>query len=316
MKRWLGVMLCVGTMATLGFGLTEQGASPRLLKTWAALKDSGAPSKAQFENALQAPLDLSEKTTLLPKIMQGETLRVQIIMPPEEVGVQGKMEGYQGKVTKSFEDWSGYVQGQVQQRCGEDKTCLESFKRVNSLEVKIKFVSEYEDADLRVFLEDDLKNMREYTCEDPNCVGLFRPGNKHDPMTVFLYYKDLYYGNIKEPIPTWTHEFGHVLGLADMYPSGFEEGADAIVRSANQDRTKSMMDSTHDGVLSQFGCEDADGLINLVDQWTIYFAKAEHGNDFQRHLLQRLINGWQSFCPSAEWYKPLEMAEKIEGGVL
>lgn len=303
-------MLCL-SVAALGF--QEPGAPMRFFSTWAALKEGGAPSKEQLTRATEQagsemPLDLNEKKTLLPKMMKGETLRVQIIMPPDEVALTNKQMEYKWKVTTSLNGWLYYTSNEIKARCQTDKKCLDSFENVNSLQTNVKFVPENKEADLIVYLDDDLEKFQKYVCEHPDCFGVVNIGNEYIPMTLSLYRK------VKMPI--WYHEFGHVLGLSDMYPSGFKEGADKIVRSVNQERTRSIMDSTHDGIVPQFGCEDADGLINLVDQWTIYFEKAKHGTDFEQYLPARLKDGWQSFCPEAEWYKPLEMTKKIEEGAL
>ena len=126
MKKWMGVMLCVGAMATAGFGLTESGQLPRFAGLFAALKDGGAPSKEQLTRATEQagsemPLDLNEKKTLLPKIMKGETLRVQIIMPPDEVALTNKQMEYKWKVTTSLNGWLYYTSNEIKARCQTDQ---------------------------------------------------------------------------------------------------------------------------------------------------------------------------------------------------
>ena len=323
MKKYFLFMFLWG-MSMFGFALTQPGAMPRFATMWAALKDGGAPTQEQLTRAEEQvdngqTLDLSEKTTLLPRILKGKPIRVWISLPPEELGNSVEKAYYEGLVKEAFENWFDGTNWHVQQRCKEDKVCLKELTQKGLEEKQLVFVPEGAEADLWVYVQDDLKIFREYICENELCVGLFKKGNSYDPMSIYVpnqkavdAWPQTQDREQMDVITTWIHEVGHALGLADMYPAGFEQGASQVVCSVSQNRNLSVMNSGS----SSLGCEDADGLINLADLWTIYFAKAEHGPNFEQYLPERLKKGWQSFCPAAEWYKPLEMAKKIEEGAL
>lgn len=79
-----------------------------------------------------------------------------------------------------------------------------------------------------------------------------------------------------------VHELGHFLGLADQY--GGTDNADLNYGTSKRiDAGLSIMDS-----LNTLGCDDVDGLINVID---IAYANL-HGGEFS----QRAKGFWKSFC--------------------
>ncbi|MBO7238495.1 MAG: hypothetical protein J6U96_04345 [Elusimicrobiaceae bacterium] len=112
----------------------------------------------------------------------------------------------------------------------------------------------------------------------------------------FIEYSQLYaeYGdNIQQVL---THEVGHFLGLADQY---FHANNASVVHSTS-DRIgsrKSVMAS------SGLGCDDVDGLINIID-WT-------RARQMNGHYSARAQKGWKSFCDNTR-YKEAKVLNKAE----
>ena len=75
-----------------------------------------------------------------------------------------------------------------------------------------------------------------------------------------------------------SHELGHTLGMADQYKYG-RINAHEVYHTP--DTQKSIMDSAKPS--TQFGCDDVDGFINLLD--VAVFNNRRGGQD-----------GWRSFC--------------------
>lgn len=97
-----------------------------------------------------------------------------------------------------------------------------------------------------------------------------------------LIYKDINILNIL------THEIGHYFGLSDQYKE------DLSSDEYNNDRIQkgvSVMDSPN--VI--FGCDDADGLINLIDYTSAKINKGRYS--------QRAQKGWLTFCGDDSYYK-------------
>lgn len=84
------------------------------------------------------------------------------------------------------------------------------------------------------------------------------------------------------------HEIGHYFGLADQYDYGLSSN------KYNNDRIKSQV-SVMDNSLNPPSCDDADGLINLID-YTL--AKINAGA-----YSERAQKGWVSFCSDDSYYQ-------------
>lgn len=88
---------------------------------------------------------------------------------------------------------------------------------------------------------------------------------------------------------TSLHEIGHYFGLADQYPA--HRGNAHAEYSSNADTAEDSLMNTG----KQITCDDADGLINLIDL-----------RQYQRNKVfsNRANVGWKSLCPnSANIYK-------------
>ena len=89
-----------------------------------------------------------------------------------------------------------------------------------------------------------------------------------------------------------AHEVGHIFGLGDQYWNGMEQSSPIYHTDLNTTQG-SIMRSLDD--LQKFSCDDADGLINLMD------LRISQQNG---HFSKRARNGWKSLCPgSTQVYK-------------
>ncbi len=86
------------------------------------------------------------------------------------------------------------------------------------------------------------------------------------------------------------HEFGHVWGLADVYQPRLklaQKNGDLSAACHSLNQPKSLMKQNG----NDLSCDDADGLINLIDQ----YRKGAGG--------KRAGKPWQSLCNTSDWYQ-------------
>lgn len=95
------------------------------------------------------------------------------------------------------------------------------------------------------------------------------------------------------------HEIGHTLGLADAYEEGYKKNASEEYRS-QQRETYSVMNNFY---LKQ---DDADGLINIIDAWTIHMLKQRHPLMWRKYASARILQGWDSLHRDEKTAKPVD----------
>lgn len=118
---------------------------------------------------------------------------------------------------------------------------------------------------------------------DENWINIY--AQKHDDFMDYDVQTKAYNILFK---PTLLHEFGHVLGLGDQYLGGEEIGdatytLDALVPLS---MIKSIMQKLDRGGKYSLTCDDAEGIINLID----FYSKDASS--------KRRTRGWASLCRS------------------
>ena len=116
---------------------------------------------------------------------------------------------------------------------------------------------------------------------DENWINIY--ARKHDDFMDYDVQTKAYNILFK---PTLLHEFGHVLGLGDQYLGGEEIGdatytLDTIVPLS---MIKSIMQKLDRGGKYSLTCDDAEGIINLID----FYSKDASS--------KRRTRGWASLC--------------------
>ena len=86
--------------------------------------------------------------------------------------------------------------------------------------------------------------------------------------------------------PTLLHEIGHILGLADQYLGTEDQGDESYTLAGivPVNSLKSVMNSRRRGEKSMLTCDDAEGIINLID----FYSKDASS--------KRRTSGWASLC--------------------
>ena len=133
-------------------------------------------------------------------------------------------------------------------------------------------------------------------------VSLFSDLNNLTDITMDAKYATML-GYTEDAV--WFHEIGHSFGFVDEY-GDFEKDASAIYRSSERPILSIMQarlvpdensESKFTGAVKP-SCEDAEGLINLIDAWTVRLKKKRHPEiwlDLMRDEHERILGGWKSF---------------------
>ncbi len=142
--------------------------------------------------------------------------------------------------------------------------------------IQVEFVNDLAQADIRVIITKNLKILRE-NC-GPNNLGcyVYSPDFSEQPILFLSAHTPFYFR--RDSTSFALHEIGHSLGLSDQYISflsGGRNNSDAVHSTPNT--PASIMKRAR-----RLTCDDADGIINLID-----LAKGKfHGGS----------DGWESLC--------------------
>lgn len=255
------------------------------LGAWAApwAETRGSEFARQFPQEVTAHNLQRKNFTLLPQILAGEPVRVRIQVPGATQEDDYKQA--QQDIQYAYNDWFANAASWIreQKRTQEFADVLPLLKQP----VRLEFVSSdtrvpegIAPVDVELLLFDTVGEVR-VACACTQCNGCRCPGQGDEATRIITQRYD-YQGLL--------HEVGHTLGLADAYPEGYDRNASPNYRSQER-RDLSVM-----GIeLTLLTEDDADGLINLVDAWTVSQAQQTYPQDWRAHLSERVLNGWDSF---------------------
>ncbi len=259
MKRLLALLIGIG-VALPALAVQKPGQMPRFISTWAAVRDAG-PGEHHTKKR--------DTYTVLYKLTSGQPISVSLdfasATPDKE------REIYQKALDQAYKDWFRNAQEYIKQS-GHKKDFTQVLARLKK--PKVNFITSPKEADLEVHVmpfEDVQKQClsQEGLYSVAGCVSvqmeqagkMFLPDlnglyqalvkeNARNAKVKNVAVKMLY----KSTIP---HEVGHTLGLADQYEAAIHHTSHDIYRSTHV--RKGMMNN------NQFSCDDADGIVNLLD---------------------------------------------------
>ncbi len=260
MKRLLVLLLCVG-VALPALAVQKPGQTPRFISTWAAVRDA-APGEHHTEKR--------DVYTILYKLSSAQPVSVSLDFASSTPDNERKI--YQKAIEQAYKDWFHNAQEYIK-KSGHKKDFTQVLARLKK--PKVNFVSSPREADLEVHVV-SWQDVQE-NCHGKelllNSVSGCVIWEKSQAGTMFLpNLKDLYQALVKEDSRATKiknievralnkalvpHEIGHTLGLADQYEAAIQRTSHDIYRSTHV--RKGMMNN------NQFSCDDADGIVNLLD---------------------------------------------------
>ena len=232
------------------------------------------------------------KFTVLPLILEGDVLKVSIYVLDEE------LENWaENLVWNAYNDWFDNAVKWIdiwKQRSefGDIMPILERGVEIDFIPFGSGEKGDPWPEDVWMFFPEDAQDAQNY-CHCSNCAGCIRFGGGLTSLTVVMPRRGSY--------GTLLHEIGHTLGLADIYKEGFEKNASQIYCSKDPIKWTIM-----NAVEEELTCDDADGLINIIDAWTVYNLKQKYPQSWSKYVSPRVLNGWNSLCRKKKDGRPVD----------
>lgn len=220
-----------------------------LLCVFGALALQAAPAALMERYVYQTGEQAGERWFMTQKIMNGETINVEVNAPHHSE----QQQAYEQYVQKLYDKWFNDLEDILREA---DREEFDDLLKQLPQQVSINFVNNDEDTDVRV-----LFLLSQEVAE--NCDG-----NKYGCVTLeeglsarvsLVDDVDFKHGKING---THLHEIGHTLGLADQYYSGRNKNASPAY--AGPVRAGSVMEDNPDYV-KRITLDDADGLVLAID---------------------------------------------------
>lgn len=212
---------------------------------------------------------------LLRPVLEGRALRVALSVEqaqPEE------LDQYSAFVQASYQAWFDNAAKHIR-RAGREAEFADILPLL-ARGVRIEQVAEGEPADLKVFFVQKLKPIRDLC--GPLAIGCYVPQEKALwSLKRTPFWMTLLSAGRQSRRTVTQHEVGHSLGFSDQYRQARSQNTDALYHSNESKAT--VMNNTHG-----LSCDDADGLVNLID--------------LTRGTVRGGERGWKSLCPKSEDY--------------
>ncbi len=213
---------------------------------------------------------------LLAQILAGEPVRVYIYGNEME----NQQKDYQRLIFQSYNRWFSDTAQFIRHAKREKE--FEDILPLLERGIDIQFVSK-EEADIMFFIL-PLKEIEKLCGGSAGCY-MSQMYRKERVPRIFLpqtsFWTRLFQDKKVNIKGVGLHEIGHSLGLSDQYPLVRALASHPVFSSETAER--SVMNMGH-----EISCDDADGLINLID-WT-------------RGMSRGGETGWRSLCADRETF--------------
>ena len=274
MKRMLaGVLWCVLSVPCV-----------HAMDPWAELKGSVAVRENEGKLFSQKP----ETQTLIPKILRGEPVRVNIEVSWQmnELACERTKEMVHEAYNAWFQNAANTIKAQHREQ--EFQDVLPTLQKGVPLKFNcVAAGSKPAPADVTVSFKEYLEDVqKEYG--DASVLGFRTKGKNGEPMKVVVPMRPSKNQNLAQRDNILVHELGHTLGIADAYEEGYQKNASNTHRSQHREKQSVMNSSAYYGLKP----DDADGLINVIDAWTVHHKKQQYGSAWKKHISQRVLKGW------------------------
>lgn len=234
---------------------------------WGGMDDYRAPRQENSQTGASVP----GERYLLAHVLAGHPVRVYMEMEVE----QDKYDKYASAMSENYSRWFTETAQQIRQanRAEEFADLLPLLEQG----IRTEFVKEDERPDIIVIIS-FLARVINY-CN--SAAGCYIKGAATDWKVPVIVLPDLKnwqkvvtFGQISSK-RIGLHEIGHSLGLSDQYAQARAENSHPVYHSAAHD--SAVMNKS-----GELTCDDADGIINLID----ITRQSRRGGDL----------GWHSLC--------------------
>ncbi len=139
-----------------------------------------------------------------------------------------------------------------------------------------------------VFVFDDMQRLRK-SCRSEHVLACAKDASSVAFPSIHIFSLELAAEEELNWEGVFVHEFGHLLGLNDQYPLGVQTQRDRHA-SGMKSSTIYPEDTVMYDSMNEIGCDDVDGLINIID--------------LRRGGAQgkRKDTAWKSFCEQSNDY--------------
>ena len=264
---------------------------------WAEDKNAYSPRQEASDEEEQDECGPDEDMySLLPFIVREEKIR--IVVDISNLKHQGATEQkfYQEKVEGLFQQWFenalSWIEVDHREKEFEDIIPLLR-KGINGNGIKLK--NSCRTSEVRFVIYETKKDFQKKQKESEGTVGLFIAGDTRKPIRIYV--------SLEAEDAVWSHEIGHAWGFVDEYGNAYNKYASSLYGSARRPILSIMEDriipeeedeEKFTGA-SEPSCEDSEGLINMLDAWTVRLKKDRHPEIWPDFVSERIKNGWKSF---------------------
>lgn len=235
-----------------------------------------APWGAMRDYVEEATANKPGATYLIPKVVEGESIRVQIDISPDVRENENKVKRV---ISENYNKWFKNTLAFIfrYNRSEEFKDIIPTLERG----VTVEFVDDNPDIYVDVVSPNEVKRHCGYRAS--GCY-LRKTGEKPIPHIYIpsdSFIRKVATSGMLTMEVIGLHEIGHSLGLSDQYAIARDENSHHRYSSAEM--RKGVM-----SVKKKITCDDADGIINLIDIYRSFHRNGEVG--------------WKSLCPDSKEY--------------
>lgn len=235
---------------------------------------SFAYAKAPWAGTIDPETQQLDKSLLLKDMLKGK-VQVAVVLPSQ---FARKRAIYEDDVKQALQAWFAQAARLINQQ-GRTKEFADIYPKLSRpITVQIVPQAAYQVKFAATKAEIDEKCGEDgYACYSPQSHKMWMPVRPEDQGSDFPEDDIGFYRQ------SFMHEFGHALGLEEQYDGPTEKVLINPAYSSSKVGIDSVMNQK-----SGIGCDDVDGLINLIDAQTVG----------KRSPLARGV--WKSFCANSK----------------